>query len=147
MGNGFSNVVSKDGHLDDTESGGLERSEVSTCIGSDLNRDEGKCTDGQEGNEFSVSVQRRDEGGSKGQGRVINALDYVQEDFSPNVARGRKRKRHSEFWKRNVAKLRKNSNVSGKLVERKVIGLGCSFSCRYKCHSKFNKEDRENIFH
>ena len=153
VGNGFSNVVSKDGHLDDTESGGLERSEVSTCIGSDLNRDEGKCTDGQEGNEFSVSVQRRDEGGSRGQGRVINALDYVQEDFSPNVAKGRERKRNSEFWKRNVAKLRKNSgksyisNVSGKLVERKVIGLGCSFSCRYKCHSKFNKEDRENIFH
>lgn len=69
-----------------------------------------------------------------------------EENIKP---KSRKRKANPALWKRNRAKVLRNSGQEyktlkkGKLVPSRKIGLPCTDSCRRKCTLKITEDDKD----
>ncbi|XP_039761856.1 uncharacterized protein LOC120635014 [Pararge aegeria] len=75
-----------------------------------------------------------------------------QESGPSTMKRSRKRTRNQSKWKKNVAKMLKNSGQqytslkTGMVKAAKIMGPTCSDKCRLSCSSKFSTEKRTKLF-
>lgn len=75
----------------------------------------------------------------------------IEETIDEGEKRGRKRKRNPDSWKRNERKRLRNAGLSYVNRQKKVVqgravkAKGCT-TCRSKCNTHMNKEQRAEIF-
>lgn len=68
-----------------------------------------------------------------------------------NKGPGRKRKSQPKHWKIKKIKAAYNAglehtNLQGKIVPARKMGVGCKSACRYKCQQNMPLEHRQQIF-
>ncbi|XP_053395869.1 uncharacterized protein LOC128556009 [Mercenaria mercenaria] len=138
--------------------------------GSDNNGSSNSCVFGSgdmgESDLVSGSANKQHENGvqelgSGDRGRSMNeSIELNGDDFGSSIQNGiqdqinkrsRKRQRNPETWKRSILKRRRDSGLSyvghlGKIKRAKILKPACGISCKKKCTSKINEQQRENIF-
>lgn len=104
----------------------------------------------------SESELSEDAAGTLSLGTVDNSVinndsRNVTSASTDKLAKSRKRSRKNSEWKKVEAKRAKNAgdagvSLRGKEFQKKLLRPGCCENCRFKCNSKINAEQRQNVF-